>query len=277
MSTIPSIDRTEMRKKSCARLIEKHLCYGSGAQYKFSRLHLPVLSDYNVGYNYAPTRHIVGTSQPAVGTVDEAIENVRIAAKTDPRLRIVSIYGPGDPLATDVTFKTLQFVQDEYPYITRCVGTNGLLLPKKVEDLQDSGVAALTLTINAIDPDIGSQIYSYVRQNGETLRGKEAFEELSINQLEGLQRAADAGMMVKVKSVYIPGVNSEHLIDVAKIVRRLGAYIMNITPVVPQGKFANTPMPSLQEVQDLRNICSNIIYQFHTCEHCGADVIDVPD
>jgi MoaA/NifB/PqqE/SkfB family radical SAM enzyme len=71
-------------------------------------------------------------------------------------------------------------------------------------------------------------MYSYVRLNGKTLRGKEALEILSLNQLEGIRNAADAGIMVEVNALCIPDVNSEHLVEVAKIVRSLGAYRMHM-------------------------------------------------
>ncbi len=276
-----SYAQTEARKKSCARMIEEHPCYGSGAHFKFGRVHLPVVSGCNIGCNYCVRKYdCVNENRPGVTskviTAKEAIERVRFVAKNDPRLRVVGISGPGDPLSSNVTFETLRLVQEEFPHFTRCISTNGLLLPKKLEQLQDVGVVALTITINAVDADVGSQIYSHVRLNGKTMRGKEAFEVLSLNQLEGLRNAADAGMVVKVNSVYIPGVNSEHLVEVAKTIRSLGAYVMNIMPLIPQGKFAHIAAPSMQDIQQIRHSCEGILYQFHNCVQCRADAVGVP-
>ncbi len=209
-------------------------------------------------------------------TAKEAIQRVRTAAKVDPRLRVVGVAGPGDPLTSDVTFEVLRQVKKEFPHLMRCVATNGLLLPKKLDDLKNAGVAALTITINAIDPEIGSQIYSYVRYGGKTLQGKEAFEVLSLNQLEGLRYAADAGLVVKVNSVYIPGINSSHLTEVAKTVRALGAYVHNIMPLIPQGKFAYIQAPSMRQIQEVRRDCEGILFQFHNCIQCRADAVGVP-
>jgi nitrogen fixation protein NifB len=84
---------------------------------------------------------------------------------------------------------------------------NQRFAPSRKNDLlKKVGVTALTITINAVDANVGSQIYSFVRYQGKTLRGKKAFQTLNKNQLDGLREAAAAGMVVKVNSVYIPGI-----------------------------------------------------------------------
>jgi nitrogen fixation protein NifB len=277
-----SLAQPETQRQRCAQIIHEHPCYGAeGAHFKFGRIHLPVVSSCNIGCNYCVRKYdCVNESRPGVTskviTAEEAIERVRFAAKKDSRLRVVGIAGPGDPLSSDVTFQTLKLVQKEFPDLTRCVATNGLLLPQKLEKLKKVGVAALTITINAVDPDVGKQIYSYVTYRGKTLRGKAAFEVLSKNQLNGLREAADAGIVVKVNSVYIPSINSEHLSEVAKTIRDLGAYVHNIMPLIPQGKFAHLKAPSMQEIQKARSSYEGILLQFHNCVQCRADAVGVP-
>jgi nitrogen fixation protein NifB len=276
-----SISSKRALHQQCSQIVKEHPCYGSGAHFKFGRVHLPVVSSCNIGCNYCIRKYdCVNESRPGVTskliTPAEAIERVRAVADTDPRLSVVGISGPGYPLSSEVTFETLRLVQEEFPHLTRCLSTNGLLLPEKISALKDLGVGALTITINATDPAVGEQIYSFVRYKDQTLHGKAAFEVLSRNQLEGLRLAAEAGMAVKVNSVFIPGVNSEHLVDVAKTVRDLGAYVMNIMPLIPQAKFANIPKPSLKDIQLIRNICEGVLFQFHNCVQCRADAVGVP-
>jgi nitrogen fixation protein NifB len=276
-----SYAQPKIKRTRCTELVREHPCYGAEAHFKFGRVHLPVVSGCNIGCNYCVRKYdCVNENRPGVTskilTPQEAIERVRQAAKNDPRLRVVGISGPGDPLTSDVTFETLQLVQEEFPHLHRCVSTNGLLLPQKVGALKSVGITALTVTINAVDAEVGKKIYSSVQHNNQTLRGKEAFEVLSQNQLEGLHAAAKAGIVVKVNSVYIPGVNSEHLVEVAKIARDLGAYIHNIMPLIPQGKFANIRAPAMEEVKALRYACGDVMMQFHNCVQCRADAVGVP-
>ncbi len=268
-------------QQRCSQIVKEHPCYSVDAHHKFARVHLPVVPNCNIGCNYCVRKFdCANESRPGVTskliTPKEAIERVRAVAKSDPQLRVIGISGPGDPLTSDATFETLRFVQQEFPHLTRCLSTNGLLLPEKIRAIKDLGVNALTITINAVDPAVGEQIYSYVRYNGKTLHGKEGFEVLSKNQLEGLSLAAELGMAVKVNTVFIPGINSNHIIDVAQAVQERGAYIMNVMPLIPQGKFADIPAPSLKDVQLVRNVCGGIMVQFHNCIQCRADAVGIP-
>ncbi len=272
---------TADHKEICSQKVKEHPCYGAKAHFKYGRVHLPVVSTCNIGCNYCIRKFdCVNESRPGVTskllTPQQAIETVREAARADSRLRVVGISGPGDPLSSDVTFETFRLVQKEFPHLTRCLSTNGLMLPDKLDLLKEVGLNTLTVTINAVDPDIGSKIYSFVRYNNQTLRGKEAFEVLSKKQLEGLRAAVDAGIVVKVNSVFIPGINDDHLIDVAKKVRQQGAYIMNIMPLIPQAKFANIPAPTVHDIQQIRNVCEDTMFQFHHCRQCRADAVGVP-
>ena len=46
------------------------------------------------------------------------------------------------------------------------------------------------------------------------------------NQLEGIKAAVDAGIVVKVNTVLIPGINDKHVVEIARKINELGAYIM---------------------------------------------------
>ncbi len=268
-------------KSSWPSAIREHPCYGSEAHFKYGRVHLPVAADCNISCNYCVRKYdCANENRPGVTSkllnAKEALEKVRFMYKHDQRLRVVGISGPGDPLTSDVTFEVFEQVHKEYPELTLCLSTNGLLLPDKISQIKKVGIKALTITINAVDPAIGEKIYSFVNFNGKVLHGKEAFEVLNRNQLKGLKLAAQADIAIKVNTVYIPSVNNEHIPDVARTVRGLGAYIMNIMPLIPQGKFKDVPAPSKQEIQSMRQACQGTLIQFHNCIQCRADASGVP-
>jgi nitrogen fixation protein NifB len=244
--------KVEAQKKSCSRMLQEHACSESVVHFKFSRLNLCLESESNVGCNYCDTT--MDTSVKAF-TAEEAIERIRAAAHSDPRLRVIELSASGDALATDATFKVLRMIKAEFPYFTRGVKTNGLLLPRKLRRLKELGVSAVTVVVNAVDPEVGSELYSYVRMNGKKLHGADAFEVLSVNQLEGIRNAVDAGFMVKVKAACIRGVNSEHLVDVARTVRTLGAYEITVESAVPAGKLAGLRVATSDELEEVRSCC----------------------
>jgi nitrogen fixation protein NifB len=261
--------------------IRSHPCYSGAAHHIFGRIHVPVAPRCNIQCNYCTRKFACpNENRPGVTTKvispNEAMSTIGQAVEKEPRLRVLGVAGPGDALANDATLETFRLAKEQFPKLTRCLSTNGLMLPDKVEEADRAGITTLTITINAVDPEVGEQIYSHARYNGKTYRGREAFEVLHRNQMEGLQQAAMRGMIVKVNSVMIPGVNDRHLVEVAQTVKDLGAYIMNVIPVIPMAKFAHLTEPSDEEVNQIRDECGAILPQFRNCMRCRADAIGVP-
>ncbi len=261
--------------------ITSHPCYSKEAHSRFGRIHVPVAPKCNIQCNYCTRKFACpNENRPGVATKvispDEAIKTIGAALEKEPRLRVLGVAGPGDALANDATLETFRRAKSEFPILTRCLSTNGLLLPDKLEEADKAGITTLTITINAVDPAIGEQIYSHVRYHGKTYKGKEAFAILHRNQMEGLKEAAMRGMLVKVNSVLIPGVNDRHMLDIAHTVRDLGAYIMNVIPMIPLAKFAHLPEPPAELVNQVRDDCAGVIEQFRNCMRCRADAIGIP-
>jgi nitrogen fixation protein NifB len=211
-----------------------------------------------------------------VVSADEALQTIGEALEREPRLRVLGVAGPGDALANQATLETFRRARTEFPALSRCISTNGLLLPDMIDEVHDAGITSLTITINAVDPAVGTQIYSRVRYQGQTYRDRAAFDLLNANQMQGLRMAAERGMFVKVNSVLIPGINDAHMLDVAREVKRLGAYTMNIIPMIPMGQFADMQPPSDADVNQVRDACEQVIQQFRNCMRCRADAIGVP-
>ena len=46
-------------------------------------------------------------------------------------------------------------------------------------------------------------------------------------------------MLIKVNTVYIPGINDHHIPDIAKKISEMGVFIHNIIPLIAQAKFAH--------------------------------------
>lgn len=258
-----------------------HPCYSADAHGRFGRIHVPVAPRCTIKCNYCVRRFACANeNRPGVATrvigADEAMTVVRNALAADDRLTVLGVAGPGDALANQATFDLFALARREFPFLTRCLSTNGLLLLDRLDDIERAGVSTLTITINAVDPAIGARIYAHVRYRGVTYRGREAFAILARNQLEGLRQVARRGIAVKVNSVLIPGVNDQHLVDIACLVKALGAETLNIIPLIPMSRFAGIAEPTDAEVDRVRDECAAIISQFRTCMRCRADAIGVP-
>ncbi|MCG8347742.1 MAG: radical SAM protein [Chloroflexales bacterium] len=261
--------------------VAEHPCYSKDAHFKFGRIHVPVAPRCNIQCNYCTRKFACpNENRPGVTTKvispDEAINTIGQAIAREPRLKILGVAGPGDALDNSATLETFAKAQEIFPFLTRCLSTNGLLLPDMIDEIDRVGITTLTITINAVDPDVGEKIYSHVRYKGATYRGRKAFEILNRNQLEGLRQAAMRGMVIKVNSVMIPGINDQHLVEVARVVKALGAYILNVIPMIPLAKFAHITPPSDEEVNRVRDECAAVIQQFRNCMRCRADAIGIP-
>jgi nitrogen fixation protein NifB len=209
-------------------------------------------------------------------TPKQALQRVRLVME-DPKMRevirVVGIAGPGDPLANEATFETFRLVRHAFPDLLTCLSSNGLLLPARFPDLLGFGLHSLTVTINALDPEVGARIYSDVRLDGKLLAGVAGARILAANQLEGVGLAARHGIVTKVNTVLIPGVNEDQIPLIARAVKDLGATVMNIMPLIPQGAFAAIPPPSEARLGQVRDANSQIIPQFRHCSQCRADAI----
>lgn len=264
-----------------AQRVADHPCYNARAHTAFGRIHVPVAPRCNIQCNYCVRKFdCANENRPGVTTgvigVDQALQRIALALDAEPRLRVLGVAGPGDALANEPTFALFEQARTRFPQLKRCLSTNGLLLPDRIDDVVRADVSALTVTVNAVDPEVGQRIYARARYRGVTYRGRAAFELLSRQQLEGLRLAARAGLTVKVNSVLIPGVNDHHLVEVARLVKSLGAFVHNVIPVIPVGAFADVEPPDEACVNRARAECAQVIGQFDHCRRCRADAIGVP-
>jgi nitrogen fixation protein NifB len=260
--------------------IQGHPCFG-GNHHKNGRMHLAVAPYCNIKCGYCTRRHdCANESRPGVTsrllTPQEAFLKVREVMASEilgPIIKVIGIAGPGDPLANEETFETFRLVGEEFPHLIKCMSTNGLLLPEKIDLLQSLGLHSLTVTVNALDPEVGGRIYRHIFYGGRKYSGAEAARILIANQLEGLKRAAGYGMTIKVNTVFIPGVNEEQVPLIARKVKELGAFVMNVMPLIPQADFAEVAPPTPETLEAIRAGNEKIIGQFKHCRQCRADAV----
>jgi len=260
--------------------IQGHPCFG-GNHHKNGRMHLAVAPRCNIKCGYCTRRHdCANESRPGVTsrlmTPQEAIVKVREVMASElvgPIIKVIGIAGPGDPLANEETFETFRLVKEEFPHLILCMSTNGLLLPEKIDLLNELGLHSLTVTVNALNPAVGARVYSHIQYHGKKYTGEEGAAILLANQLEGLKRAAGYGMTIKVNTVYIPGVNEAEVPLIGRKVKELGAFVMNVMPLIPQAEFAAVVPPTPEQLDEVRVANEQIIGQFKHCRQCRADAV----
>ncbi len=258
--------------------ITKHPCFTESSHKTYGRLHLPVAPACNIQCRYCIRKFdCVNESRPgvtsAIFTPQEALERVASLIGRNDRLSVVGVAGPGDALANEATLKTLQAIHREFPELILCVSTNGLALPDRLSDLVKAGVTSITVTINAVTPQTAERVYSHIDYHGRRYTGRTAGDILVAKQWHGVMDSIDAGLVVKVNTVLIPGVNSHEIKLIAERAREYGVEIMNILPLIPQAEFAHLAKPSHAVIETMRTICEPFIKQMSHCRHCRADAL----
>ncbi len=257
-----------------------HPCFAMGKKGTNGRIHLPVSPGCNIECRFCDRQINDYEDRPGVtGSIlkpEEVTDIIKRSLDVCSDISVVGIAGPGDTLATDNALKTFRIVKENFPKLIKCMSTNGLLLPEKADEIIEVGIDSLTVTVNAVDPEIEAKLNDGIHYHGEYYSGVEAATILIRNQLEGIKKVSDAGITVKVNTVLVPGINDDHIETIAKTVKEHGASIYNIIPLIPQHKLKDVPAPKCAEIDLARQKAEKYIDVFRHCQHCRADAIGVP-
>ncbi|HLF24783.1 MAG TPA: radical SAM protein [Anaerolineae bacterium] len=260
------------------RVYSEHPCFNPMAARHFGRIHLPIAPVCNIRCRYcAPFTPCANENHPGaayrVYSLEEALAALERSLAQYSYLRVVGLAGPGDPLANPQTFELLAEVSKRWPELLLCLSTNGLYLPRFLDRLCEVGLTHLTVTINAVDPDIAGRIVYWVKGDDRPLAGREAGTRLIEAQLTGVARAVQYGLRVKVNSVLVPGINSDHLPEVARTVGALGVTLMNVIPLLPRAGLAHLEKPGVDELARVRRACAAHVRMMYHCRQCRADAV----
>ena len=269
----------EVMSNTYKDLQNSHPCFG-GHKNNVGRIHLPVSPGCNIACTFCDRQINDVEERPGVTSKvlkpKESLDILKKALALCPEITVAGIAGPGDTLATDNALETFRLIKEEFPELIKCMSTNGLLLYERADDILKVGIDSLTVTVNAVDPEIEAKLNTGIRYKGEYISGVEGAKILIHNQLEGIKKVAAAGITVKVNSVLVPGINDEHIETIAKTVKECGASIYNIIPLIPQYELKDIPAPTCLQIDGARQKAEKYIDVFRHCQHCRADAIGVP-
>ena len=267
------------------RRVQDHPCYSEEAHHHFARMHAAVAPACNIQCNYCNRKYDCSNeSRPGVVsellTPEQAVKKTLAVAAAIPQMSVLGIAGPGDPLANPArTFATFRGLSEKAPDIKLCVSTNGLALPEHIDELAKHNIEHVTITINCVDPDVGAKIYPWIFWKNRRVRGHAAAEILIAQQQKGLEMLVARGILVKVNSVLIPGVNDEHLKEVSRIVKAKGAFLHNVMPLIAEAEHGTfyglmgQRSPSAGELQALQDACAGDMNMMRHCRQCRADAV----
>jgi nitrogen fixation protein NifB len=248
--------------------MNNHPCFSEQAHHTFGRLHLPIAPACNIQCRYCERKFdCASESRPGVTSMvmgeEEALAYAADYLRQHEETTVVGVAGPGEPLANDATFRVMEKIEG----VIKCVSTNGLLLPERLDDLVRCNVTALTVTINTLRTETAERLYTGVD-----------VKTLLDNQQLGAFMAVQKGLHVKINTVLVAGVNdTEELVTgVAAFAGEIGAEVMNVNPLVPAGALKESIPPACKKVIALRLAAERYIRQFRCCRQCRADAAGIP-
>ena len=265
--------------------VKNHPCYSEEAHHHYARMHVAVAPACNIQCNYCNRKYdCANESRPGVVseklTPEQAAKKVLAVASTIPQMTVLGIAGPGDPLANpEKTFKTFELVSHTAPDIKLCLSTNGLALPDHIDTIAKYKVDHVTITINMVDAEIGQHIYPWIFWKHKRYTGKAAAQILTDRQMQGLEMLTARGILCKVNSVMIPGINDKHLVEVNRAVKSRGAFLHNIMPLISAPEHGTVfglngqRGPSAQELKALQDSCEGEMNMMRHCRQCRADAV----
>src|SRR5208337_1658382 len=255
--------------------VKNHPCYSEEAHHHYARMHVAVAPACNIQCNYCNRKYdCANESRPGVVseklTPEQAARKVLAVASTIPQMTVLGIAGPGDPLANpEKTFRTFELISQTAPDIKLCRSTNGLTLPDHLD----------TIAHYMVDHDIGAEIYPWVFFKHKRYTGRDAAEILTERQMRGLEMLTERGILCKINSVMIPGINNDHLVQVNREVKSRGAFLHNIMPLISAPEHGTVfglngkRGPTAQELKALQDSCEGEMNMMRHCRQCRADAV----
>src|SRR5512145_764739 len=266
-----------------------HPCFNDQVRHTVGRVHLPVAPRCNIQCNFCNRKYdCVNESRPGVTssilTPAQALAYLDQVLAEKPNITVTGIAGPGDPFANpEETLETLRGVRKRYPEMILCVASNGLNVLPYVDDLAQVGLSHITITVNALEAQIGEQIYAWVRFNRKVLAGAAGAQVLIEHQLAAIQALKRRGLTVKVNCVVLPGINLTHVATIAQHMAELNVDIFNCIPFYRNdgAAFAQLSSPTPRQMLFIRREAGRYLPQMQHCARCRADAVgllgELPD
>lgn len=268
-------------KQIIVKDFERHPCFNAKVKGQFGRVHLPVAPKCNIKCNFCDRKYdCVNESRPGVTSTvlapEKAGEYMKRVLEKEPRITVAGIAGPGDPFANgEETMETMRIIKKNHPEMILCLSSNGMNIGPYIDELAELEVSHVTITVCAVDPEVGQKVYSWVKDGNVVYRGRQAAELLLSRQLEAIRSLKAHNITVKVNCIVVPTINEHHIEEVAKTMQGLGVDLFNCIALFPNVNtpFGHLPQPDKKTMAKVRNKAEQYLPQMRHCTRCRADAV----
>jgi len=117
--------------------------------------------------------------------IDEGVTKIRLTG--------------GEPLLRENLDSFIKMISDYKPDIDLALTTNAYLLPEAAQRLKDAGLKRLNISLDSLHADVAAKI-----------AGKDVLPKV----LEGIDKALEVGLKVKINMVPLKGINDGEILDI---------------------------------------------------------------
>ena len=132
---------------------------------------------------------------------DELFKFIKVAI--DEGVNKIRITG-GEPLLREDLDKFIATIHNYKPDIDLAITTNSFLLPEVAQKLKDAGLKRLNISLDSLKPAIAAQI---------------AQKNVLSHVLEGIDKALELGLKIKINMVPLKGINDSEILDILEYAR----------------------------------------------------------
>ncbi|NKQ40842.1 MAG: GTP 3',8-cyclase MoaA [Sulfurovum sp.] len=157
----------------------------------------------------------------------------------------------GEPLLRENLDTFIKMIHDYKPDIDLALTSNGYLLPKSAQKLKDAGLKRLNISLDTLKPAVAAQIAQ------KNVLGK---------VLEGIEKALDVGLGVKINMVPLKGVNDGEIVDILEYCYDRGIKVRFIEYM--ENSYANSDLQGMHGKEILAKVKER--YEIKTVGREGA-------
>ena len=129
-----------------------------------------------------------------------------IKAAMDEGINKVRITG-GEPLLREGLDTFIGMIYNHNPAVDLALTTNGYLLKQSAKKLKEAGLKRLNISLDSLKPEVARQI---------------AQKDVLQDVLEGIEKALDVGLKVKINMVPLKGINDDEIVAIMDFCKARG-------------------------------------------------------
>ncbi|MGD9553532.1 MAG: GTP 3',8-cyclase MoaA [Arcobacteraceae bacterium] len=181
-------------------------------------------------------------------TYEELFEFVKVCI--DEGVKKVRITG-GEPLLREGLEHFIAMIAQYKEDIDLALTTNAYLLPQAAQKLKEAGLKRINVSLDSLKPKVAEKI---------------AQKDVLKTVLEGIDKADEVGLKIKVNCVPMQGVNDDELLDILDFCKQRGYTVRFIEFMENQQALMTTKGYTSEEIQKI--IAQK--YHFVKCERKGS-------